>query len=254
MSKVSRFVEISFVLVCFFLSSCCKKTFPFGNNYTEKYLGNWDFHYTWSRTKYGPINLTSGESFDYTGEINQGSKDNYITIVYSGVIIEMKVESDGKILNTCSEGAPLHWSVYCSGYFDGDSILHYTTSSTSPPNQVTNYSTELVGIEQGRNIQWRAPIASTTNATGVTGSDAILNGTVNPNFISTTVSFQYGLLNGSYIYDIQATSGVISGSNNYNESVTVSNLYPGTEYHFRVKAVNSFGTTYGSNMTFTTAK
>ena len=217
-------------------------------------MGDWDFHYSWSRTKYGPVNLVSGESFEYTGSISPGSKDNNVVILYSDILLEKKVEPDGKILNTCSDGAPPHWSVSCIGYFDGDSILHYTTSQTSPPNQVTLYSTELVGIKKGRNIQYRAPGATTTDATGVKASGAVLNGIVNPNFLSTTVSFLYGTLNGSYIYKVPATSGVISGSNDYNESVTVSNLLSGTKYYFRVKASNSFGTAYGAEMTFTTAE
>jgi hypothetical protein len=250
----SRFVQINFIIIFLFLPSCCEKTEPHENIYTDKYTGNWDFHYSWSRTKYGPINITSGESFEYTGTISPASKDNYVFILYSGILLEKKVEPDGTILNTCSDGAPLHWSVSCSGYFEGDSILHYATSQTSPPNQVTDYSTELIGIKKGRNIQCRAPEVSTTAATSVTASGAILNGTVNPNSLSTTVSFQFGTENGSYIYYILATSGVISGSNGYNESVTVSNLISGTKYHFRVKAVNSYGTTYGGDMTFITAK
>ena len=249
-----RFVQINFFIIFLFLPSCCEKTESQGNNYTDKYIGNWDFHYSWSRTRIGPINVTSGESFEYAGSISPGSKDNYVVILFSGALLEKKVEPDGKILDTCSDGAPLHWSSYCSGYFDGDSTLHYTTSNTSPPNQVTYYSTELIGIKRGRNIQCRAPVALTKAATSVTATGAILNCTVNPNSLSTIVSFQLGTVNGSYIYNILTISGVISGSNGYDESVIVSNLISGTEYHFRVKAVNSFGTTYGNNMTFITAK
>jgi hypothetical protein len=254
MRIVTRFVVIFFVLVFVFLPSCCKKTEPSDSDYTERYLGNWNFHYSWSRTKYGLINITSGESYDYTGTINPGPKKNYLTIVYSGVLLDKKVEPDGRILNTCSEGAPLHWSISCSGFFDGDSILHYNTNETSPPNQVTDYSTELIGIKQGKNIQCWAPKALTTAAAGVTASGAILEGIVNPNFLPTTVVFQYGTMKGSYIFNVSATSGIISGSVDFNENAAISKLASGTEYYFRIVAFNSFGTTYGSEMTFTTTK
>jgi hypothetical protein len=77
---------------------------------------------------------------------------------------------------------------------------------------------------------------------------------VNPNLMSSTVGFEYGTTKGSYIHIISASPSVISGSNDFNESATISFLAPATTYYFRVKAVNSFGTTYGKEMTFVTAQ
>ncbi len=255
MKNISWSLLLITILILVLTISCCKNTESYTESYTEKYLGDWDFHYSWSRTKYGVLNIYSGDSFDFTGVINPGSSDNYITIRYSGTnSITKKVEPDGRILNTCSENAPLHWSVSCDGYFEGDTILHYNTSETSPPNQVTNNSTELVGIKLGRNIKCRAPGTFTTAATGITGSGATLGANINPNFLSTTVIFEYGTMSGSYIRVISATPGTLSGSDEKNVSATISGLTPGTKYYFRVAALNSLGKTYGSEMTFNTNK
>jgi len=39
--------------------------------------------------------------------------------------MNLKVEPDGKILNTCIP--PIHGEADCSGYFDGDSVFYYNT-------------------------------------------------------------------------------------------------------------------------------
>jgi hypothetical protein len=161
-------IFLSFLLL---VCSCCKKdgSTDSKTDNTDKYLGAWAFHYSSSNTKYGPINITWGDSYDFTGSINPGSSKNFITLVYSDAnSLSLKVEPDGQILNTCGKGAPAHWSISCSGYFEGDSILYYNTSEQSPPNQVHLYTTELIGIRIGRNIQGKSPTATTTSATGVT--------------------------------------------------------------------------------------
>lgn len=94
-----------------------------------------------------------------------------------------------------------------------------------------------------------APTATTNAASGIGATMATLNGTVNANGDSTTVTFEYGET-ASYGRTAQADQSPVSGSTNTAVSVGVFGLTPNTTYHFRVKAQNAGGTTYGVDMTF----
>ena len=93
------------------------------------------------------------------------------------------------------------------------------------------------------------PTVTTQAATFLTNSSATLRGMVNPNGLTATLRFQYGLTTsyGSVTAD-QTFGGITSQS----FSATIYGLNPSTTYHFRTVAINSCGTTYGSDTTFTT--
>jgi hypothetical protein len=95
------------------------------------------------------------------------------------------------------------------------------------------------------------PVVTTSAATSVTQTNAILNGTVNPNRGVTTAYFQYGLTTnyGSY----SATNTLPATNTTLSVSNLVGNLAPGTIYHFRAVGMNSAGTSLGNDLTFTTS-
>jgi phosphodiesterase/alkaline phosphatase D-like protein len=95
-----------------------------------------------------------------------------------------------------------------------------------------------------------APAAATSAATGVGAGTATLNGTVNANNFTTTVTFEYGTTT-SYGTTVTADQSPVIGTDNTPVSKTITGLLPNTTYHYRVKA-QGFGTTYGADMTFTT--
>ncbi|MDY0018087.1 MAG: C25 family cysteine peptidase [Candidatus Delongbacteria bacterium] len=95
------------------------------------------------------------------------------------------------------------------------------------------------------------PAATTLAAGSITTSGAVLNGTVNANGETTTVTFEYGITTG-YGSSISAAPGTVTGTTNTSVSATLSGLAESTTYNFRVKAVSAGGTVYGSNQTFTT--
>jgi phosphodiesterase/alkaline phosphatase D-like protein len=97
----------------------------------------------------------------------------------------------------------------------------------------------------------QAPTATTGAATGIGSAGATLNGTVNANGLSTTVTFEYGLTE-EYGGTVPATPSTVTGSTATPVLATVGLLNPLTTYHYRVVATNSSGTTYGADMTFTT--
>jgi len=120
---------------------------------------------------------------------------------------------------------------------------------------VRAYATNKYGTTYGSSIylQTKQTVGSyiTLDATTIAIFSATLNGIVDPNNLETSVFFEYGLTS-AYENTVAATPNIINGSNNVPVSVVVSNLNPGVKYYFRLKAVNSTKTIYGSEKSFTT--
>ncbi len=93
--------------------------------------------------------------------------------------------------------------------------------------------------------------ATTEIATNITSSSAQLNGIVNPNALSTLIIFEYGLTS-NYGNTLTASQSPVSGNNATSVNANITGIDLGITYHYRVKAVNSLGTSYGSDVTFTT--
>jgi len=96
------------------------------------------------------------------------------------------------------------------------------------------------------------PTVVTGSATGVTATEAILHGTVNPNGFSTTDQFEFGTTT-SYGTTVPAVAeGAGAGTAAIAKGYVVVGLLPNTTYHFRIKGTSSQGTSFGSDGTFTT--
>ncbi|MES3030914.1 MAG: hypothetical protein V4697_00705 [Patescibacteria group bacterium] len=95
-----------------------------------------------------------------------------------------------------------------------------------------------------------APTITTSSATSLTTTSALLNGSMTDDgYASTTVrGFQYGLTTA---YGATTTESGTFGVGSF--SSTTSGLSSATEYHFRAYSTNSAGTSYGSDATFTTS-
>src|SRR5439155_1938989 len=78
---------------------------------------------------------------------------------------------------------------------------------------------------------------------------ATLNGSVNPDGLTTTVYFQYGTTTS---YGHTTASQSKTGNTSQSVLANIGGLTAGTTYHFRIVATNSAGTRYGSDRTFTT--
>ncbi len=90
-------------------------------------------------------------------------------------------------------------------------------------------------------------------ASGITDESATVGGTVNPNSAKVTdCHIEYGPTTG---YGKSAACGPASvgaGDEPVKVSATLGGLSPGTDYHFRVVATNSGGTSYGDDGEFST--
>lgn len=95
------------------------------------------------------------------------------------------------------------------------------------------------------------PTVVTTAATAIGNTTANLNGTVNANNASSTVTFEYGT-SVAYGTTVNATPNTVTGSAVTPVTAAITGLVVNTTYHFRVKAVNSGGTSNGNDMTFLT--
>lgn len=93
-----------------------------------------------------------------------------------------------------------------------------------------------------------APDIISSSVSNITTNSVTLNGIVNANNVNTSITYE--LSNGDK-YPIKKifTGNVDTTLNPYN----LTNLQNGTNYSFRIKAVNSIGTNYGQWISFTTA-
>jgi hypothetical protein len=106
------------------------------------------------------------------------------------------------------------------------------------------------------------PTVTTSAATGITSTYALLNASANPNGSSATGWFRFsttnpGTCNDTFGTRLPASSGAALGSGttavNYNYyTYTVLTGTPGTTYYFCAIASNAYGTSVGSVLTFTT--
>ena len=121
-------------------------------------------------------------------------------------------------------------------------IRAYVTNSqgTSYGNE-TNFTTTAINL----------PIAYTSDADFITMNSAALHGFVNANGSNTAVIFEYGI-STEYGDTIIIEGGLVTGSTNTFVTSIISGLTENTTYHYRVKATNQYGTTYGSDLMFTT--
>jgi len=97
-----------------------------------------------------------------------------------------------------------------------------------------------------------SPIVTTNAASAITESGATLNATVNPNGLSTTGQFEYGL-DTTYGQTISPAGSLGSGTVAVSMTATVSGLTCGTTYHFRAIASNAGGSSSGLDSTFVTS-
>jgi len=136
-------------------------------------------------------------------------------------------------------------------------VSEITGLSDNSTYHVRAYATNSIGTSYGSDVSFQtltlaAPSALTQAATALTQTTATLNAEVNANGYDATVTFEYGT-SSSYGISVNATPQTVTGSSNTNISANISSLAANTTYHFRVKVVNAGGTSYGSDLTFTTA-
>jgi len=111
-----------------------------------------------------------------------------------------------------------------------------------------NFTTQSSTGSQNNNTG--TPTVTTSSASGINNSSAVLNGYINPNGNTMTRWFDWGTSSGSLT---NSTSSGSQGSSAGNFSDTISNLSANTTYYFRAVGRASGGQTYyGSTLNFQT--
>ncbi len=111
------------------------------------------------------------------------------------------------------------------------------------------------------------PDVSTESPTGLTGTNATLEGTVNPDATEvTSCVFEYGLEAGVYEHTLACSPAASPGTPvspaapltggipvAVSTATSLTGLLPGTYYHYRIVAANSAGSSASPDATFTTS-
>ena len=147
-------------------------------------------------------------------------------------------------------------------YLNG-SIIPGATATTYTPTTTGRYTCRVTATNQSGSTSQtstNAPAIASTASTASSSTTARFSGSVNPEGSATTAHFEYGLDprytgSGKIVYD-QSTPDQTVGADFSSHAITVSQsgLVPNAEYHLRLVATNSFGTTFGPDVPFRTKK
>jgi hypothetical protein len=121
------------------------------------------------------------------------------------------------------------------------------------------YATNSAGTGYGQAILFKTPsqcpgppIVFTFPPTEIGNTYAHLWAIIYANYSSTLYAWEWGTTE-SYGYIFWDTDIIVGGDYRFvHRMFGPSQFLPQTLYHYRVKAVNSYGTAYGDDMTFTT--
>jgi photosystem II stability/assembly factor-like uncharacterized protein len=117
---------------------------------------------------------------------------------------------------------------------------------------VTNGGGIAVGDDATFSVPALGPTATTSAATAVSITSALLNGSVTPGGAATTYHFEWGTDTGYGHQTTDASAG--GGTSPVAKSAGINSLAPGTTYHFRIVASSGAGTATGQDREFTTQR
>lgn len=246
------------------------------NNQIQVTTNSTDFVYQLSdlkdETKYyvrayakNKIGIAYGEekSFTTTSAIKPTVTTSSITgITYTSAKSGGNVTSDGGaavtdrgVCYSTSSNPTLSNSKVLSGSGTGSFTANLTGLSDGTTYYVRAYATNKKGTTYGEQKSFTTnaylkPSVTTSSATNITYTSATIGGNVTSDGGATVT--ERGIVYSTSQNPTTSNSKKVSGSGTGAFSVNLTGLTNGTTYYARVYAVNSKGTSYGSQVSFTT--
>ncbi len=145
-----------------------------------------------------------------------------------------------------SESTPLSATAEATG-LQPNTTYHFRLVAKNDGGLDTVY-----GADQTFTTVALAPAVSTGEVAGVSATTATLDGSIVPQGVDTRYHFEYGTTT-RYGASVPVPDGD-AGTGTTGEPLTesIGGLTPNTNYHYRLVATSSGGTTYGWDQTFTT--
>ena len=173
----------------------------------------------------------------------------YPSIKYTGrrandPLNQMTVAEQTIMTGTGSQtGSAARWGDYSMMSVDpADDLTFWFTTEYVQTTGSTTWRTRIASFKFSNN-----PVIATLAASGVSGTAATLNGTINPNGLASTYHFEWGTTTA--YGNSTATTPAGSGSSNVAVTANLNGLLTATTYHFRLVGENSDGITTGNDMT-----
>ena len=162
-------------------------------------------------------------------------------------------KADGKIIGYIHGGvAPYRAELKVNGN------AYRTVDNIPAPTSDNPNNMDIEGLAPGEYDLWvydsdtpQNKVGGDTNWNVTSPPYATLNGSVNPKGFSTDVSFQLGT-DANYGTEVDFGEENGTGVRDVTLELNSSTLQPGVTYHYRIKAVNVQGISYGDDMTFAT--
>jgi hypothetical protein len=139
------------------------------------------------------------------------------------------------------------FTINATGLTQG-TLYHYRAYATNSIG--TNYTTDDTFNTSG------PPIVTTSAAGSVGNTSAVLGSVVNPSGASTNINYLWGTASEACSLLPNTLTGptALTGTSNISpNATTLPSLSPNATYYFCVMATNTYGTTYGSVLSFTTS-
>jgi hypothetical protein len=198
----------------------------------------------------GPTTSSSVDLYTEPGGPTSFGSSGFFTLASSGSG-DMVGIATGEELHPVSLIVP---TGYVSGTFLSDSATYsgktFATLGVTPGTYVWTWGT---GANQNFTLEIPPtpgpPVVSTSPATLIGTFSARLNGSLDPDGLTTTVHFQYG---STTSYGSATSMQTQTGNTYRNITANITGLMASTTYHFRIVATNSAGTRMSGDRIFTT--
>lgn len=179
------------------------------------------------------------------------------TATCGGVILDSggsQITSKGVCWNTSDNPTTENNKITNSG----ESDTFVSSLNQLHPNTiyyVRSFAINSAGTGYGNSVSFttlgQAPRAVTLGVSNLQSNSATVNGNVNPNYLPTTVTFEWGTTT-DYGNTASPAQNIVEGDTQANLSAELTDLSEGTTYHVRIKATNQIGTIFGEDIMFTT--